>query len=136
MRVRSNSCTRAYVSNGIGIALIAVLNQVGIVISDEVVVVIWLPAGPTKCIVIGSIKMTNAHAVAIIRETRMSILTLKIAVTIVSCNFCKSCQVVKACGLRPCRRCHQGSGSSRSGNVDQGQWNWYSDHKFQAHCLQ
>ena len=88
MRVRSNSCTRAYVGNGIGIALIAVLNQVGIVISDEVVVVVWLPTGPTKCIVIGSIKMANAHAVAVIRKTRMSILTLKVAITSISSNLC------------------------------------------------
>ncbi len=29
-RMRSNSCTQSYVSNGIGIALIAVLNQVGL----------------------------------------------------------------------------------------------------------
>ena len=88
MRVRSNSCTRAYVGNGIGIALIAVLNQVGIVISGEVVVVVWLPTGPTKCIVIGSIKMVNAHAVAVIRKTRMSILALKIVINIISCNLC------------------------------------------------
>ena len=88
MIVRSNSCTRAYVSNGIGIALIAVLNQVGVVISDEVVVVVWLPTGPTESIVIGSIKMANARAVAIILETRMSTLALKIAITSVVCNFC------------------------------------------------
>ena len=88
MRVGSNSCTRAYVGNGIGIALIAVLNQVGIVISDEVVVVVWLPTGPTERIVIGSIKMADAHAVAVIRETRMSVLALKIAITSVSCNLC------------------------------------------------
>ena len=86
--MRSNSCTRAYVGNGIGIALIAVLNQVGIVISDEIVVVVWLPTGPTERIVIGSIKMANAHAVAVIRKTRMSILALKIAVTTVSSNLC------------------------------------------------
>ena len=57
--MRSNSCSRAYVGNGIGIALIAVLNQVGVVISNEVVVVVWLPASPTKSVVIGSIKESS-----------------------------------------------------------------------------
>ena len=57
--MRSNSCAGVYVRNGICVALIAVLNQVGIVISDKVVIVVWLPTGPTKRVVIGSIKESS-----------------------------------------------------------------------------